>query len=96
MNHIFQELLLHLLGWGTLSLVIIALNLRIYRNPEVVERGKEELFSMLTPNTSDDRRRRLKRYRTRARIWLILALFPLSMFLLSCFNLLAYIRLQAH
>lgn len=73
---------------GLLSFVIVTLNLRIYRNPESIEQGKEAVFQTLLNDTPEKKQQRLEKYKRTARLWLFLALIPTALFLLGCFTLL--------
>jgi hypothetical protein len=92
-NDVYQ-LVFQVAGWGVLSFIIIVLNWRIYRNPALVERGKEKAFDEWFNDTPEKKHERLQRYRRNAKLWLILAVIPLGLFLVGCFSLIVELWLR--
>ncbi len=80
-----MDLFIQVIVWGLVSTVFVVLNLKIYRDPEFVERGKGGFADRWSSRT---REQRLQHYKRTARWMLFVSVLPVSMFLLGLVGLL--------
>jgi hypothetical protein len=94
MDNEIPQLILQVVGLGALSFLMIALHLRTYRNPEWIDKNSGRFLNEWSNETPEDKQRRYQEYRKKARLWLIVSIIPLGMFLLSCLNLILAVWLS--
>lgn len=72
---------------GLLSIGFMMFGLKIYRNPKSLEAGGGDEYTKWFRESEIDKQNRLKRFRSRGCLLLVLSIVPTIMFLLSIVRL---------
>lgn len=96
MENNLTSLLFQTIGLGILSFFWVVLNWRTYRNPDWPEKSTEGFYNQWFKSKAEDKQQlqQYERRRRQAILMLILSIIPVSMFLASCFVLIATLWLR--